>query len=406
MGLEGWLLLAAIVVSLVALVAVGLTLVLVRQHKALQAALAAQEADASAAGARAPSGPRLAFVANPSKNGAEEIKVALLARCADENLPEPIWLETTIEDPGVGQTLDALSRGAELVVAVGGDGTVRAVAEGMVGTSTPMALLPLGTGNLLARNLDISVTDREEAFDIILNGRDRPIDVGWLQVLTPAPADPAVRAQGSREKVTGEKQLDDAPPEPDVSALAPADTKKHIFLVIAGLGFDAAMVADADATLKSKVGWIAYFVAGARHLHGRRLEMTITLDDRAPVQARLRTLMVGNCGRLPGGITLIPDAVIDDGVHDVAAIDTRGGIMGWAQLFGEVVMQGFGLKNDLPNKIGRIDHTRAERVLLRVERGEQVQVDGDVLGRAVEVRTWVEPLALVVRCPIPRLASR
>ena len=381
MELEGWLLLAAIVVSLVALVAVGLTLVLVRQHKALQAALSAQEADASSTGARAPSGPRLAFVANPSKNGAEELKVALLARCADENLPAPIWLETTIEDPGVGQTLDALSRGAELVVAVGGDGTVRAVAEGMVGTSTPMGLLPLGTGNLLARNLDIPVTDREEAFDIILNGRDRPIDVGWLQVLTPAP-------------------------EPDVSALAPADTKKHIFLVIAGLGFDAAMVADADAALKSKVGWIAYFVAGARHLHGRRLEMTITLDDRAPVQARLRTLMVGNCGRLPGGITLIPDAVIDDGVHDVAAIDTRGGIMGWAQLFGEVVMQGFGLKNDLPNKIGRIDHTRAERVLLRVERGEQVQVDGDVLGRAVEVRTWVEPLALVVRCPIPRLSSR
>lgn len=75
--------------------------------------------------------------------------------------------------------------------------------------------------------------------------------------------------------------------------------------------------------------------------------------------------------------------------------------MGWAQLFGEVVLQGFGLKNDLPNKIGRIDHARAERVLLHVERAEQVQVDGDVLGRAVEVRTWVEPLALVVRAPIP-----
>ncbi|MEP7762479.1 diacylglycerol kinase family protein [Sanguibacter sp. 25GB23B1] len=403
MGLEGWLLTAAIVV---ALVAIGLTLVLLRQHAVLRAELAARETGQVSGDDVAPSGPLLAFVANPSKNGAEAIKVALFARCAAERLPEPLWLETTVEDPGVGQTREALDRGADLVVAVGGDGTVRAVAEGMVGTGTPMALLPLGTGNLLARNLDISVTDREEAFDIILKGRDRSIDVGWLQVLVPAPVDPEVLVKGSREKVTGEKQLDTGPPDPEVSALAPADTKKHIFLVIAGLGFDAAMVADTDATLKSKVGWMAYFLAGARHLHGRRVEMTITLDEKPPVHAKLRTLMVGNCGKLPGGITLIPDAVIDDGIHDVAAIDTRGGIMGWAQLFGEVVMQGFGLKNDLPNKIGRIDHARAEQVLLRVERGEQVQVDGDVLGRAVEVRTWVEPLALVVRSPIPRLGSR
>ncbi|WP_098455583.1 diacylglycerol/lipid kinase family protein [Sanguibacter antarcticus] len=403
MGLEGWLLTAALVVALVAL---GLTLVLLRQHAALRAELAAREAASSSGDVSVPSGPRLAFVANPSKNGAAAIKVSLLARCAAEKLPEPVWLETTIEDPGVGQTREALSRGADLVVAVGGDGTVRAVAEGMVGTGKPMALFPLGTGNLLARNLDISVTDREEAFRILLDGTDRSIDVGWLQVLTPAPVDDVAPDEPPATEAAGPRHLAPGPHDPEAAALAPADTTKHIFLVIAGLGFDAAMVADADATLKSKVGWIAYFLAGARHLHGRRLDMTITLDDHPPVQARLRTLMVGNCGKLPGGITLIPDALIDDGVHDVAAIDTRGGIMGWAQLFGEVVLQGFGLKNDLPNKIGRIDHARAERVLLHVERAEQVQVDGDVLGRAVEVRTWVEPLALVVRAPIPRLSTR
>jgi len=246
-----------------------------------------------------------------------------------------------------------------------------------------MALLPLGTGNLLARNLDISVTDRDDAFDIVLHGVDRRIDVGWLTV--DQPADP-------REK--------------DTEGNGPADTGTHIFLVIAGLGFDAAMVADADDTLKSKVGWIAYFVAGVKHLHGRRTEMTITLDDREPITTRLRTLMVGNCGRLPGGITLIPDAIIDDGIHDIAAIDTRGGLMGWVQLFGEVVMQGFGVSNDLPNKIGRIDHTRAKVVHLEVPEGEQVQVDGDVLGRARAVSTRVDPGALLVRAPAPSLSPR
>lgn len=394
MELEVWLLLVA---TVVALVAVGLALVILGQQRALRAVeeSRSQPADEPAK----PTGPRLAFVANPSKNGMDELRPALFARCAAENLPEPMWIETTVEDPGVGQTRQALADSADVVVAVGGDGTVRAVAEAMVGTGRPMALLPLGTGNLLARNLDIPVTDREDAFDIALNGIDRSIDVGWLQVDRPAP--PKVTGKGRRRPGTEEE------PEVDEDeAQAPADTKKHIFLVIAGLGFDAAMVADTDDTLKSKVGWMAYFVAGVRHLHGRRLEMVITLDDRPPVTARLRTLMVGNCGRLPGGITLIPDAVIDDGIHDVAAIDTRGGIMGWAQLFGEVVMQGFGMSNDLPNKIGRIDHTRAKKVHLHVSEGEQVQVDGDVLGRAIDVSTWVDPSALIVRAPVPRLSSK
>lgn len=381
MTLEAWLLIAAIVVSLTA---ITLAVLVLRSQRTLGSAVAAPQAPAAEPTEDdAPRGPRLAFVANPSKNGAEQLKAALMSRCTAEGLPDPMWLETTVEDPGLGQTREALAKGADVVVAVGGDGTVRAVAQGMADSGKPMALLPLGTGNLLARNLDISVTDRDDAFDIVLHGVDRKIDVGWLRVDEPA-----------------------APRDKDREGNGPADTGTHIFLVIAGLGFDAAMVADADDTLKSKVGWIAYFVAGVKHLHGRRTEMTITLDDRPPITTRLRSLMVGNCGRLPGGITLIPDAIIDDGIHDIAAIDTRGGLMGWVQLFGEVVMQGFGVSNDLPNKIGRIDHTRAKDVHLEVPEGEQVQVDGDVLGRARAVTTWVDPSALVVRAPAPRLSPR
>ena len=382
MTLEAWLLVAAIVVSVTA---ITLAVLVLRSQRTLSRAAAAPQLVqvVAAPEEEGPRGPLLAFVANPSKNGAEQLKAALMSRCSAEGLPDPMWLETTVEDPGLGQTLEALERGADVVVAVGGDGTVRAVAQGMADSGKPMALLPLGTGNLLARNLDISVTDRDDAFDVVLHGVDRKIDVGWLRVDEPA-----------------------APREKDREGNEPADTGTHIFLVIAGLGFDAAMVADADDALKSKVGWIAYFMAGVKHLHGRRTEMTITLDDRPPVTTRLRSLMVGNCGRLPGGITLIPDAIIDDGIHDIAAIDTRGGLMGWVQLFGEVVMQGFGLSNDLPNKIGRIDHTRAKDVHLEVPGGEQVQVDGDVLGRARAVTTWVDPSALLVRAPAPSLSPR
>ena len=376
---ELWLAVAALAVAVVALV---LVLSLRAQQERLRRA--AGRAGEATSGAPAPEDdPRelVAFVANPSKPDVDGLETTVRALFAEAALPDPLWLETTVADPGVGQTREALARGADVVVAVGGDGTVRAVAEGMVGTGRPMALVPLGTGNLLARNLDLPVGDAHAALRVVVAGADRPVDVGWARVLRWA----------EDETPDAEQEQDDAEPH------VPDPDRSHIFLVIAGLGFDAAMVADADDQLKAKVGWMAYFVAGIRHLHGRRMRARIQLDDHPPQDARLRSVMIGNCGRLPGGITLLPDAVIDDGVLDVAAVDTRGGIVGWAQLFGEVVMQGFGVRTELPAKIGRIDHARARRVRVRVEGGEQAQVDGDVLGQAVELECRVDPGALVVR---------
>ncbi len=320
-------------------------------------------------------GQQVAFVANPSKQDVPALRAAVLRACSELGLPEPLWYETTIADPGVGQTRKAVAEGADVVVAMGGDGTVRAVAEGLVGTGVPMGLIPLGTGNLLARNLDLPLSDPLAAMRTALEGRDRTIDVGWLRV----------------HRWESESEDDDDPAD---EVQLPRD---HIFLVIAGLGFDAAMVAGTDEQLKARVGWIAYFVSGMRHLHGRRTRVHVRLDDQPMTSTRLRSLLIGNCGRLPGGITLLPDAVLDDGWLDVAAIDTRGGIAGWAQLFGEVVLQGAGVRNDLPAKIGRIDHTRAQEVRVVVESGEHVQVDGDIVGRVTELSARVDHASLVVR---------
>lgn len=305
---------------------------------------------------------RVAFVANPTKPGADDTKERALAACAARGLPEPLWFDTTAEDPGEGQAREAVAAGAEVVVAVGGDGTVRAVAQALAGTPVPMALLPQGTGNLLARNLDLPLGDLDELLRIALVGLDRMIDVGRLTVH-------AGEAAGT----------------------------SHLFLVIAGVGFDAAMVADTDEQLKAKVGWVAYFVAGIRHLHARRLRIEARLDDGQWYALRLRTLLIGNCGRLPGGITLLPDALIDDGWLDVGAIDVRAGMLGWTQLFGAVVAQGFGVRADLPGSIGHIDHARARTVRLRLREPQPVQVDGDIVGGALELEAVVEPRALTVR---------
>lgn len=377
----------AIALPVVAAIAVGIAIGIAIQRAR------SRRPPASAPGmTEAPSNPQhelVAFVANPSKPDVVGLEDTVRRIFAEAALPDPLWFETTIAEPGGGQARAAVEAGADVVVAVGGDGTVRAVAQALVGTGRAMGLIPVGTGNLLARNLDLPVGDPMAALSIVIAGSNRTIDVGWVRI-----------AEWGRAQITTtggvvRGALDSA----DVPDHVPRarDQDKHIFLVIAGLGFDAAMVADTDDALKAKVGWIAYFLGGIRHLHGRRLRVKIALDDHDYVDARLRTLMIGNCGRLPGGITLLPDAAIDDGILDIAAIDTRGGLMGWAQLFGEVVMQGFGIRNELPAKIGRIDHTRARRVRVRVDSAEQAQVDGDVLGAARAVEAWVDPGALIVR---------
>lgn len=239
-----------------------------------------------------------------------------------------------------------------------------------------MAIIPVGTGNLFARNLDLPIGSPAEALEVALHGRNRVVDVGWAEVTKAVVAD-------------------DATPEQDWALVG----HRELFLVIAGLGFDAAMVADTDAALKRWMGWLAYFFAGMKHLHGPRLNAVITVDDHPPVEAQLRTVMVGNCGLLPGGLTLLPDARIDDGLFDIAAIDTRVGLAGWVQLFGEVVMQGATEKPDRNDKwrMGQIDVAQGRQVLISVSEGKRAQVDGDPMGRVLELRVWVEPGSLVVR---------
>lgn len=373
-----------------AVLAAGALVVAIAVYRRLRAAsqrrhpnLAPAAPDAGPAYAQDVVGP-VAFVINPTKQRADELRDAALQACATRYLPEPMFFETTVEEPGTTQAREAIEAGASAVVAAGGDGTVRAVAAALISTGTPMGIVPLGTGNLLARNLDLPLTRFDEQLRIALTASARPIDVGWL-------------------RVGGPRREEDGPDTAEQAArlardAGDHDAKGHMFLVIAGLGFDAAMVASTDDELKARVGWMAYFVAGAKHLNGRRLRLHIRLDERNPVTVRARSLLLGNCGKLPGGLTLLPGAEIDDGWLDIAAIDTRGGIAGWVQLFGEVVLQGVGLRNELP-KIGRIDHVRSRTVRVATDRPVEVQIDGELLGRAIELEARVDHHALLVRAP-------
>jgi diacylglycerol kinase family enzyme len=312
----------------------------------------------------------VAFIGNPTKDGVAEIRERVMRACSIRYMPQPLWFYTTPEDAGTEVAKQAVEAGASVVIAVGGDGTVRAVATALAGTDVAMGILPMGTGNILARNLDLPLSDPTALIRTVLEGEDKRIDVGWMEVRRGARATP--------------------------------DPEEHIFLVMAGAGIDAQMVAGADNKAKSRMGWLAYFVAAVQHMGDKRMTATVAVDDGEAVESQMRSVLMANCGKLPGGFQLIPDASVTDGTLDIATLDARGGIVGWTDLFGTVVAQGAGIKQPEVLKAwraSRIDHTSGRSVVVEMDQPQRVQADGESLGRAVKVKARIEPSSLTVRVP-------
>ena len=165
-----------------------------------------------------------------------------------------------------------MAYGADVVLAGGGDGTVRVVAEVLAGTDTAMGVIPLGTANLLARNVHLEVNDLPGNVQAALFGDQRFIDTARLTL---------------ENSLTGE-------------------SAQHTFLVIAGIGMDAEVVSDTLDGLKRAVGWLAYTEAGARHLLGRRKKVSIALDGQPEQARKIRSVLFANCGLIPGGNRLHP----------------------------------------------------------------------------------------------------
>lgn len=298
---------------------------------------------------------RVALVVHPGKFNAGLARDLVEVACAEAGWDPPLVFETTVLDPGFGQACQALEAGADVVVAAGGDGTVRAVARAMAHQTAVLGLIPLGTGNLLARNLGIPVADLAARVSDALHGGGRRIDMGRVELLN--------NRTGSR---TG-----------------------HVFLVMGGVGLDAVVVAATRDVLKEKVGWLAYSEAGFRSLPGRRQRMGISLDGQ-PTQSRtVHSVLFANCGRLPGGIELIPDSTLDDGFLDVVVISPRS-ILGWIWMGAKIVLRPRSV-------IPVINYYQARSVTVTVSEPTETQLDGDLAGVVTSLTVSIDPGALVVR---------
>jgi len=286
---------------------------------------------------------RSAVVVNPAKVvDLDDKRRAVCDALAGAGWPEPMWRETTPEDPGCGQTREAVAAGAGVVFAFGGDGTVMACASVLAGTSAALAVLPSGTGNLLATNLGLD-SDVADGVKVATDGDRRRIDVGAVE--------------------------------------------DRCFTVMAGMGFDAAMIGGTSEPLKRRIGWLAYVLTGLKHLRHRPMKVRITLDGGPPMRRRARSVLVGNVGRLQGGIPLLPDAVPDDGYLDVAVLTPRT-IGNWLGLAWGVVRR--------RPVVRSMETFRAGRVDVRADRPYPRQLDGDVIGAAKSLTVTIRPAALTV----------
>ena len=316
--------------------------------------------------------PLAAVVYNPIKVDLPRFQAMVAESAAAAGWPEPLWFATAVDEAGQDATRQAIEAGATLVLAAGGDGTVRAVAEALRGTSVALGLIPAGTGNLLARNLEMTVTNLEESIRTAFTGVDHPIDVGVADV---------TRSDGTHEE--------------------------HAFLVMAGLGLDAKMIANTSIKLKKAVGWLAYIEGGMRALPELKpVKLRYRLDGGPEKSMTAHTMIFGNCGLLPGGILLIPGARPDNGRLEVCALRPRG-VFGWLKVWNKIAWENGVLRKsragrkiiDLRNDVKSVTYFETRDMTVRVSTAEDFQLDGDECGQVIAMRLRADAGSLIVKMP-------
>ncbi len=292
----------------------------------------------------------VAVVAHARKSfggGLPELRKVL----ADEGVTDPQWYEVRKSKHAPDCARRAVKRGAELIFVWGGDGTVQRCIDALAGTGAVMAILPAGTANLLASNLDIPTGDVAEAVRVGLHGRRRALDTGT---------------------VNGEH-----------------------FAVMAGAGFDARMIADADRAMKDRLGRAAYLYTGTRNLAARRVKATVDVDGERFFEGKVSCVLAGNVGKVLGGIQAFADAQPDDGLLELGLVTAKNPAE-WARTLGRLAL-------------GRAEHSpfvevaRGRKFRIRFASKLPYELDGGARGKLRQMRIEVKPGSITVRVPFDRV---
>jgi YegS/Rv2252/BmrU family lipid kinase len=294
----------------------------------------------------------IAVVAHSGKTldgGLDELR----RRITGHGVEKLLWYEVPKSKKAPKKVRKALDAKPDLVVAWGGDGLVQRTIDVMAGSSTPLAIIPAGTGNLLATNLGVPA-DLAGAVDVAFEGKRKRVDLG---------------------KLNGEH-----------------------FAVMAGIGFDGAMIQDADKEMKARLGKLAYVWAGIRHVNGAAPRAQVKIDGIDWFDDEASCVLVGNVGTITGGIQAFDDARPDDGWLDVGVATAQGALQ-WARALGTMA-------------VGRSDRspfvriTRARRVDVKLHSKLEYELDGGAREAAKKLTAEVVPAAVKICVPRVRVSSQ
>jgi len=289
---------------------------------------------------------KVAVVAHTGKTlggGLPELRRVLAA----EGIDEPFWCEVPKSRKASAQVRRAVDEGVELVFAWGGDGMVQRCVDVLAGSSVSLAVIPAGTANLFATNLGIPV-NIEQAVAVGLRGERRSIDVG--------------RFNGER------------------------------FAVMAGSGFDAAMIRDAgNGGLKERFGRVAYVWTGSENLRSKPFRAEIKVDGVGWYKGKASCILLGNVGKLFGGIEVFEDASSNDGKLELGVV-TAEGIVEWGRMMARAAV-------GTASKSPFAQTTKASSVKVKLNRKVLYELDGGDRTKVKSFTVKVEAGAISVCVP-------
>ena len=272
---------------------------------------------------------------------------------AEEGYDDPLWYEIDKSRKAPKCVREAVDEGASLLLVWGGDGTVQRCLDALPKTEPPpIGILPAGTANLFASNLGLPM-DLPGALGVALHGADRRLDVG---------------------RMNGER-----------------------FGVMAGAGFDARLIAEADSDMKDRVGRVAYAWTGLRATRGGRQRVVVDVDGRRWFKGQASCVLVGNLGTITGGITAFDDARPDDGRLEVAVV-TAAGPWQWARVLTRMAV-------GRSDQSALVNMTNGHRVDVKLNKKTPYELDGGDRPATRRLKIRIEPLAITVRVPVGELTS-
>ncbi len=272
----------------------------------------------------------------------------LRAALADHGFDEIDWRAIDKGSAATKAARKALDAGAEVVVACGGDGTVRATVDALAGSHVPLAVLPTGTANSFAAALSLP-SRPEEVAAVIAAGATTRIDTGVCNDLA--------------------------------------------FALMGGTGFDALLI-DAAEDHKERLGTLAYVRAAVRAARERDpFEVTVEVDGSPMFEGEATCVLVGNLGTLPGGMQAFPDSSPTDGLLDVGVV-TAARLREW----GSVLLSAARHRQRFN---GHAHMTCGRDVRVKLHEKQRFELDGGTKGSAKKLHFSVRPSSLTVCVPSP-----